>query len=74
MKKVIRYLRFSNLGQSNGSIEAQELCTDQWISFNNAELIDTFIDVGKSAKTLTDQILLDYRNLFLNITKQLIIY
>lgn len=51
MKKVIRYLRFSNLGQSNGSIESQELCTDQWISFNNAELIDTFIDVGKSAKT-----------------------
>jgi site-specific DNA recombinase len=51
MKKVIRYLRFSNLGQSNCSIEAQELCTDQWISFNNGELIDTFIDVGKSAKT-----------------------
>ncbi|MDI5887667.1 hypothetical protein [Flavobacterium yafengii] len=28
-------LRFSNIGQSNGSIEAQKLCTDQWISFNN---------------------------------------
>lgn len=51
MKRVIRYLRFSSLGQSNGSIEAQELCTDQWISNNNAELVDTFVDVGKSAKT-----------------------
>lgn len=51
MKKVIRYLRFSNLGQSNSSIEAQELCTDQWILNNDAELVDTFIDVGKSAKT-----------------------
>lgn len=51
MKKVIRYLRFSSLGQSNGSIEAQELCTNQWILNNNVELVDTFIDVGKSAKT-----------------------
>jgi site-specific DNA recombinase len=51
MKKVIRYLRFSNIGQSNSSIEAQELCTDQWIISNNNELIDTFIDIGKSAKT-----------------------
>ncbi|WP_278020834.1 recombinase family protein [Flavobacterium ginsengisoli] len=51
MKKVIRYLRFSSLGQSNGSIEAQELCTDKWISDNCAELVDTFVDVGKSAKT-----------------------
>jgi len=50
MKKVIRYLRFSSLGQSNGSIEAQELCTDQWIENNNAELVDTFINIGKSAK------------------------
>ena len=51
MKKVIRYLRFSSLGQSNSSIEAQELCTDQWILNNNVELVDTFIDVCKSAKT-----------------------
>lgn len=51
MKKVIRYLRFSKVGQSNGSIEAQQLCTDQWIAFNNAELVDTFIDIGKSART-----------------------
>ena len=51
MKKAIRYLRFSSLGQSNGSIERQELYTDQWIKFNNVELVDTFIDRGRSAKT-----------------------
>ena len=51
MKKAIRYLRFSQLGQSNGSIERQELYTDNWIKTNNIELVDTFIDRGKSAKT-----------------------
>lgn len=51
MKRAIRYLRFSQLGQSNGSIERQELYTDQWIKFNNIDLVDTFIDRGKSAKT-----------------------
>jgi DNA invertase Pin-like site-specific DNA recombinase/uncharacterized protein Veg len=51
MKRAIRYLRFSQLGQSNGSIERQELYTDQWIKFNNVELVDTFIDRGKSART-----------------------
>jgi site-specific DNA recombinase len=51
MKRAIRYLRFSQLGQSNGSIERQELYTDQWIKYNNIELVDTFIDRGKSAKT-----------------------
>jgi DNA invertase Pin-like site-specific DNA recombinase len=51
MKRAIRYLRFSQLGQSNGSIERQEMYTDQWISYNNVELVDTFIDKGKSAKT-----------------------
>lgn len=51
MKRAIRYLRFSQIGQSNGSIERQELYTDQWIKFNNIELVDTFIDRGKSAKT-----------------------
>lgn len=51
MKRAIRYLRFSQLGQSNGSIERQELYTDQWLKFNNVELVDTFIDRGKSAKT-----------------------
>jgi hypothetical protein len=28
MKRAIRYLRFSQLGKSNGSIERQELYTD----------------------------------------------
>lgn len=51
MKRAIRYLRFSQLGQSNGSIERQELYTDQWLQFNNVELADTFIDRGRSAKT-----------------------
>ncbi|MFC5683183.1 recombinase family protein [Flavobacterium sp. MAHUQ-51] len=51
MKRAIRYLRFSQLGQSNGSIERQELYTDQWLKFNNVELVDTFIDRGRSAKT-----------------------
>ena len=51
MKRAIRYLRFSQLGQSNGSIERQELYTDQWIKLNDIELVDTFIDRGKSART-----------------------
>ena len=51
MKRAIRYLRFSQLGQSNGSIERQELYTDQWIKYNSVELVDTFIDRGKSART-----------------------
>lgn len=51
MKQAIRYLRFSQLGQSNGSIERQELYTDQWLNFNNIQLVDTFIDRGKSART-----------------------
>ncbi len=51
MKRAIRYLRFSQLGQSNGSIERQELYTDQWIKFNSIDLVDTFVDRGKSART-----------------------
>ena len=39
MKRAIRYLRFSQLGQSNGSIERQELYTDQWLEFNEVKLI-----------------------------------
>lgn len=51
MKRAIRYLRFSQIGQSNGSIERQELYTDQWLKHNNVELVDTFTDRGKSART-----------------------
>ena len=51
MKRAIRYLRFSDKHQSNGSIERQELYTDQWIKNNNVELVDSFVDRGKSART-----------------------
>jgi site-specific DNA recombinase len=51
MKRAIRYLRFSDKKQSNGSIERQELYTSQWIKNNDVELVDTFIDRGRSAKT-----------------------
>ena len=51
MKKGIRYLRFSRNGQSNGSIEWQDLNTAPWFQRNNVELVDTFIDAGFSART-----------------------
>jgi site-specific DNA recombinase len=51
MKKAIRYLRFSKDGQSNGSIERQEMVTAGWIEHNKAVLVDTFIDRGKSARS-----------------------
>lgn len=51
MKKGIRYLRFSSIGQSNGSIEWQDMYTKPWFERNNVELIDTFIDAGYSART-----------------------
>lgn len=50
-KKGIRYLRFSSKGQSNSSIEAQEMYTSRWFETNKVELTDTFIDAGFSAKT-----------------------
>lgn len=50
MKRAIRYLRFSHIGQSNGSIERQEVVTDQWLSYNQVSLIDTFIDRGHTAR------------------------
>lgn len=51
MKKAIRYLRFSSDGQSNSSIEKQDLYTGQWAERNDVKVIDTFIDEGYSAKT-----------------------
>lgn len=51
MKKGIRYLRFSSIGQSNGSIEWQDMYTKPWFERNNVELTDTFIDAGYSART-----------------------
>ena len=51
MKKGIRYLRFSHEGQSNSSIEWQDLYTQQWCERTGVEIVDTFIDAGHSAKT-----------------------
>ncbi len=50
-KRGIRYLRYSSKGQSNSSIEAQEMYTSKWFESNQVELTDTFIDAGYSAKT-----------------------
>jgi len=50
-KKAIRYLRFSDLKQSQHSIERQDLYTKNYAEFNDLEIIDTFIDRGRSAKT-----------------------
>ena len=51
MKKGIRYLRFSHDGQSNSSIERQDMYTSQWAERNDVQVIDTFTDAGYSAKT-----------------------
>lgn len=51
MKKGIRYLRFSSIGQSKGSIEWQDMYTKPWFESNGVELIDTYIDRGFSART-----------------------
>ncbi len=51
MKKGIRYLRFSREGQSNSSIERQDMATGHWCERNVCSIVDTFIDEGYSAKT-----------------------
>ncbi len=51
MKTAIRYLRFSAKGQSASSIERQEVVTDFWIKTQQVQLIDSFADKGKSART-----------------------
>ncbi len=74
MKRAIRYLRFSQLGQSNGSIERQEMYTDQWLKFNTVELVDTFIDRGKSAKTFDRPDFINFRSLYQSIINLLTTY
>jgi site-specific DNA recombinase len=49
--KAIRYLRFSSDGQSQHSIERQDMITTSWFRSGNVEMIDTFTDEGHSAKT-----------------------
>lgn len=50
-KKAIRYLRFSNDGQSSSSIERQDIITSNWCLKNDVDISDTFIDEGHSART-----------------------
>lgn len=50
MKKGIRYIRISKEGQSNFSIDGQQLYTAAWFERTGTELIATFIDEGYSAK------------------------
>ena len=49
--KVVRYLRYSHDGQSQHSIQRQDIITSGWINYTKAELIDTFIDEGHTART-----------------------
>lgn len=51
MKKGIRYLRYSSDGQSNSSIERQDIYTASWFDRSDTQIVDTFIDEGYSAKT-----------------------
>lgn len=51
MKKGIRYLRFSSDGQSQHSIERQDVVTAHWMQFNSIHCIDTFTDEGYTART-----------------------
>lgn len=51
MKKGIRYLRYSKDGQSNSSIERQDMFTQSWFDRSGTIIVDTFIDEGYSAKT-----------------------
>ncbi|UGU17709.1 hypothetical protein LS482_07480 [Sinomicrobium kalidii] len=70
MKKAIRYLRYSHLGQSNSFIERQEFYTDEWVKFHKVELTDTFIDRVKVQEHSTDRILTNYEPLSPNIIKK----
>ena len=51
MKQGLRYLRYSSDGQSNHSIERQNIVTGEWMKHNDVLIADTFIDEGHSAKT-----------------------
>lgn len=51
LKKGIRYLRYSHDKQSYHSIERQDHVTNQWMTFNKVEIVDTFKDEGYTART-----------------------
>lgn len=50
-KKCITYLRFSSDGQSNSSIERQQIITENWCTTNDVEILTTYQDEGYSART-----------------------
>lgn len=66
MKKAITYLRFSSDGQSQHSIERQQLICESWIKYNSITVIDTFTDDGYSARTFDRP---DIKQLFSFINK-----
>lgn len=51
MRKAIRYLRYSSDGQSQHSIERQDMITASWTGHQQVTVTDTFIDEGYSART-----------------------
>ncbi len=50
-KRAITYLRFSSDGQSNSSIERQQIITEGWCINNDVEILNTYKDEGFSART-----------------------
>jgi site-specific DNA recombinase len=50
-KKCISYLRFSADGQSNSSIERQQIITETWCINNDVEILAAYKDEGYSART-----------------------
>lgn len=48
--KAIRYLRYSKDGQSQHSIERQDIVTATWIASHKIQVLDTFIDEGETAR------------------------
>lgn len=50
-KRAIKYNRFSHDGQSNYSIERQDMINDSWMKYHNIQLVDSFNDEGYTART-----------------------
>ena len=50
-KKGARYLRFSDDSQNVGSLDRQDIVTNQWCKNNDVMIMDTFKDDGYSART-----------------------
>ncbi|HRN79991.1 MAG TPA: recombinase family protein [Ferruginibacter sp.] len=65
-KTALRYHRFSDKNQSNGSIERQDMVTTSWANHNNIRVLATFNDDGYSAKTFDRP---DVKKLFMFIEK-----